>query len=101
MEEGKAWDKEIKAKSASAQTNSSWKMNMASTKVGYSEITINLDKIQDMCNPSHFLSILSLAENYCCPKMEQLFYIHVGFGFVVQYSLIGFLLISYFFQYRD
>ena len=37
--------------------NASWKVNMAFIEVGCSEIVINLDKIQGMCNPSHYLCI--------------------------------------------
>ena len=56
MERRKTWGKKIKAKSSSALTNSSWKVNTGFGEVGCSEIIVNQDKIQDMCYPSgHFI----------------------------------------------
>ena len=50
---------------------------MAFSGVGCSEIIINIEKIQDMCNPSHHLCILSVTEKYCCPEIEQLLHMYV------------------------
>ena len=44
------------------KTKYCWKVNMAFSEVGCSEIIINIEKIQDVCNPSHYLCILSVSD---------------------------------------
>ena len=76
MRKRNAWDKDIKAKSFSALTNTSWKVNMAFSKVGCSKIQIK-SKIWVTHRPSHYRCILSVTEKYCWLKTEQLLYIYV------------------------
>ena len=45
---------------------------MTFSEVGYSELINNIEKIRDMCNPSHYLCILTLTEKYSWPEIEQL-----------------------------
>ena len=51
---------------------------MTFNEVGCSEIIINIEKIQDMCSPSHYLCILSVTEKYCCSEIEQLLLMYVA-----------------------
>ena len=50
---------------------------MGFSVVACSKIIINIEKIQDMCNPSHYLCILSVTEKYCCTEIEQLLLMYV------------------------
>ena len=50
---------------------------MAFSEIGCSEVIINLDKIQDMCNPAHYLCILSVIEKYCLSKLDKLLHMYV------------------------
>ena len=64
---------------------------MAFSEVGCSEIIINIEKIQDVCNPSHCLCILSVTEKYYCPEIEQLLYMYsVCHGKKHNYRINGF-----------
>ena len=59
---------------------------MAFSEVGCSEIIINRDKFK-MCNPSHYLCLLSVTEKYDFPEKEQLLHMYV---MEKTYSISGF-----------
>ena len=49
----------------------SWEVKKVFSEVGCSEIISNMEKIQDMCNPSHYLCNLSVTEKNCSPEKER------------------------------